>query len=277
MRARENEENMSGRKPWRRVVLGALGLVAGCHVTPLSNRIQVGEEPFVVVVAEGRNHETDLFATSAGGGTFVQFTFNRLVESEPRLSPQGTLLVFLRAETAGQSAGAQVVVLDLLTGSEHTSALPPGGWPERLGWSGDGKWVYLRAPDRIFYAADPEHTPLVFAPVDTGGAGAADSATSELLGNPVFGAVSVCEGGMPCIRTSGGAVTELGAGVRDPFRWGPDSVAYLRDSRIEVRPLGGGRPREVLWREAPANLRQPTYHPGAGRPTASENGLVPPS
>ena len=44
-----------------------LSLLTNCSITPLTNKIRVGEEPFVIVVGEGRDGETDLFAAPAGG------------------------------------------------------------------------------------------------------------------------------------------------------------------------------------------------------------------
>ena len=45
-----------------------LTLLGGCSVTPLTNKISVGEEPFVLAIGEGPDGMTDLYAAPAHGG-----------------------------------------------------------------------------------------------------------------------------------------------------------------------------------------------------------------
>ena len=232
--------------------------VSGCGVTPLTNKIRPGEEPFVVVVGEGSDGFTDLFAAPAGGGTFHQLTFNRLVEQSPRLSPAGRSLAFIRRRDS-LDADAELVVLDLATTSETTARLPTGSRPERLGWSVDGAMIYLAGARML---AVPVPLRSVGSPSHDADSAVADSLTRPLLGDPVFAEVRVCSEGGWCV-IAGGRATPLGSDVSDPLRWGTDSVAYIRQGSIEIRPLGGGRARRPVWTRPPANIRQPTHHPGA--------------
>ena len=61
------------RRKWVRLTshVSLLTGLTACAVTPLSNRIRVGEEPFVIGVGEGSDAMTDLFAAPAGGGAFA--------------------------------------------------------------------------------------------------------------------------------------------------------------------------------------------------------------
>ena len=112
-------------------------LVLGCGVTPLTNKIDVGNEAFVVGVGEGPDSMTDLFAAPAGGGNFARLTFNRAEERAPRLASDGRSVAFQRR--AGAAAEWTLVVLDLLTNQERVEPAPGNSTPpERLGPHGEG-------------------------------------------------------------------------------------------------------------------------------------------
>src|SRR5688500_20238993 len=100
-----------------------------CALTPISRRIQVGEEPFVIGVGEGSDAMTDLFAAPAGGGAFVRLTFTRSEERLPRLSPEGTAVVFVRRECGAENPRWSLVVLDLLTTTVRRAPVSPGTDP----------------------------------------------------------------------------------------------------------------------------------------------------
>jgi hypothetical protein len=234
----------------------------GCAVTPLTNKIAVGEDPFVIVVGEAPDGNTDLFAAPAGGGTFYRLTFNRPVERLPRIAPNGKAVAFVRSPDRGSAGAPELVVLDLTTMGEARGPVPEGRTVERLGWSTDGTRIAAAAGGELFDTpAPPAKTAL--APVPADRSATADSATRERLGEPVFGLILDC-GGEPCV-VAGADTTRLGSGAADPIRWGPDSVAYRAGPRLEVRPLGGGRPRVPVWTDPPRELREPTHHPGAPR------------
>jgi hypothetical protein len=50
--------------------------------------------------------------------------------------------------------------------------------------------------------------------------------------------------------------------ARQAVRWGPDSVALLIGTRVEIRPLGPGRPRRLTWTNLPPDPRQMTFFEG---------------
>jgi hypothetical protein len=250
-----------GRTGHGLLVTGHWLLLTACNVTPLSNKIAIGDEPFVIAVGEGQDSLTDLFAAPAGGGTFARLTFNRAEERMPRLAPDGRSVAYLR-RTANQVSWT-LVVLDLLSDSERSSALPLGaGGPEGIGWSKDGRSVLLRAHGYYTMAREPRGAALV--PVDTAHWAQADSATRELLGPGEQGVVRPC-GAELCVVV-GDSVTPLGPGVTGAMRWGPDSVGYFAEGWFEVRSLSGGYPRRPAWKAAPSRLRFITYNAGVRSP-----------
>lgn len=229
-----------------------LVLVAGCGITPITNRLKPGEEALVVVAGEGIDGATDLFVAPAEGGQFHQLTFTRAVESFPKLSPSGTLLAFVRQ---GGEATVELVVFDLLRGSERTVRLDQ--MPVRLGWFPGSDTVAVAGGSGVAVAATGG--PLVMA-----AAGArADTMSYDRVGTPAFGSIRPCAAGGLCVRSDAGEETTLAPGATDGCRWGDKALAYVRNGTIEVRPLGGGRVRQPTWTQAPAHLRQPTHHPGS--------------
>jgi hypothetical protein len=246
----------------KRRLTACLWVVSACAMTPLSNRIDVGEEPYVIGVGEGPDGSTDLFAASASGGKFVRLTFTRAEERRPRLSGGGTMVAFFRSRTAERSSRWTVVVLDLRTSAERIAPLPANaGEPEQLGWSSDGATVMVRAGG--YFAMDARGGALELRPVTEDSAARADSAVGELLGRNEMGMVVQCDGGGVCIAAPTGEVTRLGAEVTEAVRWGADSVAYFGAGGFEIRPLAGGRPRRPEWSAAPSKLRSISYHPGS--------------
>jgi len=236
--------------------LGSLAATA-CVVTPLTNKIAVGDDPFVIVVGEGEDGNTDLFAGQSAGGAIARFTFNRAVESRPRLAPGGKAVAFLRRAGFDSTGRTDLVVFDLTTATERSAPLPDGiARVEALGWSPDGATVYVRAERTL---ATPS-AKLAFAPVGADSA-AADRATHEQVGDPPAGTIDRC-GAELCVR-AGADSTPLGGNVTDAIRWGADSIATVIDGRLEIRPLGRGHVRTLTWSGAPAHLRQPTYDPGS--------------
>jgi dipeptidyl aminopeptidase/acylaminoacyl peptidase len=239
-----------------------LSLFAAC-VSPLTNRIAVGEEPFVIAVGEGPDSATDLFAAPAGGGRFVRLTFNRAEERAPRLAPDGLSVAFLRRSP--EDTQWSLVILDLRNSGEREVALPAeAGEPEALGWSRDGQRVIVRAQGYYEAAAPPRDAVLTHLGADLA---AADSLTGQLLGEPPKGKVAQCHDGNACIVSAAGETTLLGAGASGVIRWGADSLGYFSNGAFEVRPLGGGHVRQPAWKELPARLREVTYHPGVKSPS----------
>lgn len=251
----------------RGLAAGAAVVLIGCGVTPLSNRIDVGNEAFVVVAGEGADGNTDLFAAPAEGGTFRQLTYSRVAEDLPRLGPTGTRLAFVRSRgeaiAAGEPAMA-VVVMNLSNGTEIEGTLPPESAPvSRLGWTAAGDTLIAAAGgDRWVAAVDGG---LRWTKAGAAAGPALDSLLSERVGDPPFGTIQGCSSGAgACVVTARGEETALDPRGTDQCRWGPDALGYVVDGRIEIRPLGGGRIRQPTWIATPAKPRRPTHHPGSG-------------
>jgi len=235
--------------------------LTSCAVTPLTSRIQVGEDPFVIGVGEGADSATDLFAAPAGGGAFVRLTFTRAEERLPRLSPEGTKLAFIRREGTRAEARWSLVILDLRTTGERTALLPANAaTATRIGWSPDGRRAVVAAGDYFALSATATAGDALIS-VEAGGAAAADSMTRELLGDPPSAMVRDCADGL-CIVAANGDTSALDRGASNAIRWGADSVAYFSTHGFTVRPLAGGASRWPDWKDKPSGLRNLTYHPG---------------
>jgi hypothetical protein len=244
-------------------------LFSGCRgVSPLGQRITVGTDPFAVVVGEGPDRQTDLFALDAEGGEVMRLTFTRAREAGLALHPAGTVVAFLRRDTGVSDSGpASLVALNLINSSEREVAVPAGiGVARRVGWSSDGSRLYVLGDSGIAVSAAPPAA-RALTRVDTLSAEwpAADSATAVLFGTPAFARLETCakdcisSAAMPwCVVTPDGKKTDLGR-VVSPFRWGSDSLAYTESDKLIVRPLGGGTPRVVPWSRAPERPRDGAY------------------
>jgi hypothetical protein len=158
--------------------------------------------------------------------------------------------------------------MNLINSAERESEVPPSlGTPRRVGWSRDGRTLYLSG-DSGFAATPAPPTALVIQRLDSTDArvAAADSAASVLLGDPPSARVESCAtdcistaAAKQCVVAATGERQELGAEVRSPLRWGADSLAYFEGGELVVRPLTGGRPRRVPWVRPPVQAREATY------------------
>jgi hypothetical protein len=213
----------------------------------------------VVFVAGTAPAGGDLYAVGTDGGPAVQITFTNVGEMRPELSPNGATVAFLRGASLRDSTPGSVWVMDLRTGADRELSLPKGaGVPRRLGWTRDDSSLVVQT-DSNLYRLDPPPGPGKVAVISTGRRAAAESSLSVLLGSPVFGQVVACAGIQAlCVKGDTGAPGMLARGARDPVRWGPDSVAFLVGDQLEIRPLGPGRARRLLWSSFPGHPRQPT-------------------
>ena len=252
------------------VLAVALGFgTAGCRVSfsPLQNRIAVGVEAFVVFVGDGEEGAGDLFAASTAGGTVHPVTFTRLHETMPRLAPDGTTVAFLRSRRAADSADYRVVVLNLLNGAERTLFRASSDELLRhIGWSSDGQALYVATNVAGYQLVPPPGGSAAVAVSRFSGA-SADSAFRVYVGSPAFAEVRTCQWNATepalCVYPRTGTEALLVSGGHDPVRWGSDSIGYIRQDELEIRPLGPGSVRRVILTSAPRHLRMPTYFSGA--------------
>jgi hypothetical protein len=222
----------------------------------MRHRIEAGEDPYVVFVADAPDGRGDLWAMNTGGGESVQLTFSLPAESRPALSPDGDVIAFLRARSSADTVHRRVWLMNLLNGAERELELPEGaGAPSEVAWrdrsallvrTSDGTWL-LSAPPA---PADPRR-------VAAAEAAPADSAFAVHVGAPPFGRVAACGGGAGlCVVDATGGASSLAPGGRDPVAWGADSVGYLEGAELVVRPVGPGRARRARLPTRMENARE---------------------
>ncbi len=233
----------------------AAAALAGCRVSlsPLQNRIALGQEPYLVFAATGEGRAGDLYAVKPAGGEIWPVTYTRVDERLPAIAPSGVGLAFVR-RVRGRD---DVVVMNLSTGSERRALRLGADSVTGLAWRGQEElWVRTATGAwRVTRAGEP-------APLDVPAA-VRDSAFLVLLGEPAFAVAGACAGGAGvCTRGADGVEHPLAEPARDAARWGPDSVAYFAGDRLTVRPLGPGREREVRWHPAPVEPRAVSYFAG---------------
>lgn len=229
---------------------------------PLRGEMEVGKDPYVVFVAEGSGG-SDLYAARPEGGVTIALTFSPVAESAPVLAPDGGSVAFLR------SAGAEpptVWLMNLLSGAERELLFPQGAGaaPRGLGWSRDGRALHVETDAGLWaFAVPPTGEPA--APVRDRLADA-DSALGIFLGDPIFARAEPCDTipGALC-AVAGESESVMARDAAHAARWGSDSVAYVREGVIEVRPLGPGRPRRVEFTPSRPVTGGLTYFPGTTR------------
>jgi WD40-like Beta Propeller Repeat len=240
-------------------------LLGACRgsLSPLSNKIEVGRAAYVVFTADGEDGLGDLFASSIQGGTPFQITFTRVDERLPALSPDGSMLAFVRSRLPDDTGDVALVVMNLLNGAERRIALPAELRPEATAWSPDGRRLYLRATGQVFTVPAPPADPVV-APVAAAGRAAADSALAVLVGDPPLAeAVPCANGDGVCVRLGDGTIATVAADGSAPARWLGDSIAYREQGEWTVRPMEGGKLRLLQWTPAPQRVRDLTTFRGA--------------
>jgi hypothetical protein len=229
---------------------------------PLRGKMAVGTDPYAVFVGGGPLN-SDLYAVRADGGPPVPITFTNVAELRPALSADGRRLAFLRGASLDDSMPATAWVMNLRSGSERELRLPKGaGPPERVGWERGGKTVIVATADDL-YRLTPPPGRADARPVPPAERAAAESTLAVLLGDPVFTRVVPCESARDlCLVGARGRRGLLANSVRDPVRWGSDSVGFFFGDRLQIRPLSRGRPRLLLMTNAPERPRQMTFFPG---------------
>ncbi|MBA2292196.1 MAG: PD40 domain-containing protein [Gemmatimonadales bacterium] len=249
---------------WTRaaVTVTVLAAATACSFTPLTNRVELGSDDFVVFVGEGVDGNTDLFVSLSSGGSVTQLTYTGSVEMLPRLSPDGGVLAFFRSRDTTAGSPRALIVMNLLSASERRLDLPDGsGIPTALGWNADGTAIYLRLSTGTWRVAAPP-APQEMIAVTASELVAADTALGTWLGAARFAEAVACPGGGVCVTGPRGDTTEIAPQGAGPLRWGADSIAWFEGDNLIVRGLGPGSARRVMWRRAPANPREASY---AGR------------
>ncbi len=237
----------------------ALVLTAACGgISPISNRIELGEDPFVVMVGEGVDRRTDLFVGQPGGGRALQLTFTPVIEAAPRVTPDGSLVAFLRMRDTLPDTQRDIVVMSLVTGSERMFTLPPeAGKPVQLAWGDDAHTLYVSTISGAWEI--PIGTPGAPSPVAPSSSASADSALAAWVGRPRFARLITCASEGICVASPTGDTTMLTTTGRDPFAWGRDSLAWFEGDALIVRSLGPGTPRRVTWTRGPTTPRDASY------------------
>jgi hypothetical protein len=245
-------------------ILWGIAMLAGCDATlpPMRGQAEVGRDAYLVFVG-GSGTSSDLYAVRDDGGPAIPLTYTPVAELAPALAPNGGTVAFLRARSLSDSTPATVWVLNLLSGADRELKLPKGaGAPRQVGWSPDGTSITVRAEGGLYRLAAPPSN-VGSRVVLEAERPAAESSLAVLLGDPVFARVVPCRTeGEVCVQGDTGAPGFLARGAQQAVRWGPDSVALLIGQRLEIRPLGPGRPRRLIWSHLPENPRQLTFFPG---------------
>lgn len=229
---------------------------------PLRGQMDIGQDAYAIFVGGGALG-SDLYAVRPEGGEAVQITFTNVAELRPALSPDGTRLAFLRSASLNDTTPASVWMMNLRSGSERELSLPAdAGAPRRVGWERDGRAAIVAAEGGLYRV---ETSPSSVNPhqVESAARAQAESSLAVLLGDPVFTRVVPCENRSDlCVVGAKGRPALLAQSVRDPVRWGTDSVGFFVGDRLQIRPLRRGRPRLLLITNAPERPREMTFFPG---------------
>lgn len=217
-------------------------------LSPLSNKLAVGQQPYVVFAANGEAGVGDLFASTPAGGQAFQITFTRVDEELPSLSADGTLLAFVRSRTPGDSGRRSLVVMNLLNGAERRIEFD-GAAPSAVAWSRDGSRIFLRQGDSVRVTPAPP-SQFQLAPVAGTDRSAADSQLAVLLGDPPLATAVPCDSGTGiCARLPDGSQQTIAPTGRNPARWSGDSIVYRENEDWVIQPLAGGKTRTLNWTE----------------------------
>ena len=229
---------------------------------PLRGQMEIGRDPYAVFVG-GKGPNSDLYAVRPDGGPPVRITFTNVAELAPALSPDGGGLAFLRGTSLTDSTPASVWVMNLLSGGERELILPKGaGRPTAIGWEPGGTSLIVSATKGLYRFQAPPADPGP-RPVPPRERARAESSLAVLLGDPVFARAVPCASvGDLCVVGDSGGPSLFARSARDPARWGGDSVAFFAGDQIEIRPLAAGRPRRLVWSNAPKRPRGMTFFEG---------------
>jgi Tol biopolymer transport system component len=226
----------------------------------MRGKAEVGKDPYAVVAADG-NGGGDLYAVIGAGNEVVQLTWTPVREYAPALSPDGGMLAFLRQPPTGNPT---IWIINLLGAGERELPLPDSVSQTltRIAWSPDSRTVYAESGMTLWRWPAPPAKPVA-EPVPPAERAQADSALGVQLGRPAFASVVSCDtaGSTLCVETPDGRRQPLGAGATAATSWGADSMAWIQDGDIEIRPLKGGAARLVKL-QGTVGVSGITYFPG---------------
>jgi hypothetical protein len=252
------------RSPFTPFLFPLTLVLSACDPTlpPLRGQVDIGSDPYAVFVGGG-THNSDLYAVRPDGGPAIPITFSSVAELRPALSPDGRRLAFLRGASLDDATPTTVWLMNLRSGSERELILPAGaGRPTRVGWEREGKLLVVQTENGLYRVSPPPGRPVI-EPVPEAERAAAESSLAILLGDPVFTSVVPCKDRRDlCLVGGTGRTALLAESVRDPLRWGSDSVAFFVGDRLQIRPLSQGRPRLLLMTDGPERPREMTFFEG---------------
>jgi hypothetical protein len=228
--------------------------------------MEVGRDAYAVFVAGvGQGGGGDLYGVRTEGGPAVQVTFTTVGEMRPALSPDGSTVAFLRGRSPRDSTPASVWLMSLQSGTDRELELPrDAGAPTEVAWARDGRTLVVRTNGGGLYRVTAPPAKPEASAVPAAGRAAAESSLAVLLGHPAFARVVPCaEPGALCLQSDSGTPGLLAGGARDAMRWGDDSVAYFLGNRVEIRPVGPGRARQLDLPNPPEAPREMTVFLGA--------------
>lgn len=250
-------------------VAGAALLLAACGdiMSPLRKLAEPGLDPYMFFVAEGAGGRSDLFVARLDGSGVRQASYSPMWEWAPALSPDGGMLAFFRSADSASAVPRELWVMNLLNGAERrlswSATLPV---LRRVTWVNDATELLVEAGNRYYRLPAPpeEGTPKE---VPAGEAARADSLLSVVLGDPPFARVVPCAAATDlCLAENDTAPPAvLAANAHDALAWRGDSVAYVRNDTLRVRPQGAGRERRVEFAPSPKHPRSFTMFPGRRR------------
>lgn len=240
-------------------------LIACGGISPLRKQAIVGRDSYFVFVADAPDGAGELFAVRGDGGAVFPITFTPVREAKPALSPDGSMVAFLRARRLQDTVTASVWIMNLLTGAERRIDLPAGSDGEAVGWSRDGRSLVVSAGGLAYEVPAPPGggEPRAVPPSQWN---RVDSALGVFVGDPPFARVYQCEASL-CAAPVSGSPASVADDARDPARWGPDSLAYFSGGELLVRSVGPGKARRVPWTGVPPNPRELAGFAGTLRPS----------
>ncbi|WP_347304114.1 S41 family peptidase [Croceibacterium sp. TMG7-5b_MA50] len=181
--------------------------------------------------------EGDLWRTARDGGTAVRLTNHEAEETDPKLSPDGTMVAF----TASYDSNQDVYVMPVAGGTPRRLTYE-GGFLRTVGWTPDGKVIFSSrltggGQGEVLYMIDPAGGAPVAIPLWR-----ANDATFGVDGRTLF----FSRRGLYA-RARDNAVLYRGGGMEQLWRWtmgsAEEAVQLLPDFGAPIRmPMAhGGR------------------------------------